>query len=120
MAQGKAQYLSSGQGGGVPLPPPMVASLDASVGFSSAPSSAALGSANGNVGVNSVVGAWAYQGSRAAYADRRIMNAQGNSVNSVDTISGKLAWKAEARGKNIDRNSQVFSPPALGAKDMYL
>src|SRR5882762_4346363 len=83
IAKSKADYLKQGNGGGVALSSEAVHSLDSSVGFSAAPSSAKLAEANQAVGVNSVVGAWAFQGSRAAVSKGQILNAQGNYINSV-------------------------------------
>src|SRR5215471_21169749 len=94
--------------------------LDSSVGFSAAPSTANLMVANESVGVNSVVGAWAYQGSRAAVSKGQIMNAQGRYLNSVNAKDGKENWRAEVVGGNVSARSQVFSPPAVGAEYLYL
>src|SRR5690606_27181275 len=63
---------------------------------------------------------WAYQGSRAAYRGGRIMNAQGRYLNSVLSGDGRLAWRAEAHGREIDPGAQIFSPPALGEEYLYL
>src|SRR2546428_922277 len=38
--------------------------------------------------VSTVVGAWAYQGSRAAVSKGQILNAQGNYINSVRASDG--------------------------------
>jgi len=66
IAKSKAEYLKEGNGGGVALSAQAVTSLDSSVGFGAAPPSAKLAQANAAVGVSTVAGAWAYQGSRAA------------------------------------------------------
>jgi outer membrane protein assembly factor BamB len=97
-----------------------VGSLDASVGFSSAPSAAKLSEANKHIGVSTVAGAWAYQGSRAAYRNGKMMNAQGKYLNSIKAGDGKFAWRAEVKGKGIGEDTQVFSPPALGESNLYL
>src|SRR5215470_11446035 len=109
IAGNKADYLSKDSGGGVALSAPKVAELDASVGFGAAPQAAKLSAANESVGVNSVVGAWAYQGSRAAVSNGQIMNAQGNYLNSVRAKDGKENWRAEVVGGNVSSNMQVFS-----------
>jgi outer membrane protein assembly factor BamB len=67
-----------------------------------------------------VAGAWAYQGSRAAYGNGRIMNAQANRVNAIGSKQGDVAWTAEAIGQSIDASAQLFSPPALGKDNLYL
>src|SRR5207245_7277798 len=109
-----------GGGGGVALSAQAVTSLDSSVGFSAAPASAKLAEANGAVGVNSVVGAWAYQGSRAAVSKGQILNAQGNSSNSVRGSDGKQSWQTEVVGTHSGPGGQVFSPPAVGRDYLYL
>jgi len=120
LAAGKADYLDKGKGGGVALSGAQVTSMDASVGFSAAPSSAQLKSASENVGVATVVGGWAYQGSRAALSKGQILNAQGNNLNSVRASDGKQAWKAEVVGATNGPSSQLFSPPSVGRDYMYL
>jgi len=120
LAREKAGYLVEGRGGGVPLKAAQTMALDSSVGFSTAPAAAGLSSASKNVGVNTVVGAWAYQGSRAAVSRGRILNAQGNFVNALSVADGKTLWRAEVKGKDLSAEAQVFAPPALGAEYMYL
>ena len=120
IAKSKADYLKAGSGGGVGLSADAVTSLDSSVGFSAAPSSAKLVEANGTVGVNSVVGAWAYQGSRAAISRGQILNAQGNYINSVRASDGKQSWQTEVVGSRAAPGGQVFSPPAVGRDYLYL
>src|SRR6266404_257573 len=120
IAKSKADYLKEGGGGGVAISGEAVKSLDSSVGFSSAPASAKLAEANGSVGVNSVAGAWAYQGSRAAISKGQILNAQGNYINSVRASDGRQSWQAEVVGSHSARGGQVFSPPAVGHDYLYL
>jgi Ca-activated chloride channel homolog len=120
IARSKADYLKKDNGGGVALPKAQLQSLDSSVGFSAAPPSAKLATANASVGVNSVAGAWAYQGSRAAVSKGQILNAQGNFLNSVRASDGKQSWQAEIVGAPGASGGQVFSPPAVGRDYMYL
>ena len=120
MAAGKAKYLGQNKGGGVGISKEAQGAADAAVGFSSAPPAAKLDAANQHLGINTVVGGWAYQGSRAAHKGGQMMNAQGRFINSVRMTDGNLAWRAEVNGTNIDIDSQVFSPPALGEQNMYL
>jgi len=87
-----------------------VTSLDSSVGFSAPPPSAKLAEASNAVGVNTVVGAWAYQGSRAAVSKGQILNAQGNYINSVRASDGRQSWQAEVVGSHAAPGGQVFSP----------
>jgi outer membrane protein assembly factor BamB len=119
-ASSKAGYLGRNKGGGVALKQEAQASLDSSVGFSNAPAAAELGRANDHVGVSTVVGGWAYQGSRAAYSKGRMLNAQGRYLNSVNAADGRFAWRAEVSGGGLTADAQVFSPPALGENFLYL
>jgi len=120
LAEDKAEYLRKDNGGGVALAAPALKSLDTSVGFSAAPTSAQLSTANEMIGVNTVVGAWAYQGSRAAVSRGQILNAQGNHVNSVRASDGKQTWQAEVVGTGNAPGAQIFSPPAVGRDYLYL
>ena len=116
----KADYLNAGNGGGVAVTTQAQAALDSTVGFSSAPAAAKLKAAEQNVGVATVAGAWAYQGSRAAYSQGQMLNAQGRTLNSVNAENGRANWQAEVSGKSVSNTMQVFSPPALGRDYMYL
>ena len=120
LARGRADYLAEGEGRGSNLAVQAQKSLDSSVGFATAPAAAKIASAGKNVGVNSVVGGWAYQGSRPAHNGGSIFNAQGKYLNSVSTKDGKAQWQAEVYGKSVSEQSQVFSPPSLGREYMYL
>lgn len=119
MAAGRAEYLSVNSGGGVAIDEHQQKALDGSVGFATAPAAAQLDRANAHLGVKTVAGGWAYQGARAAQKNGQIMNAQGRWLNCVGAKSGEMAWRGEARGKGIDADGQVFSPPSLGNEDMY-
>ena len=119
-ARSEAAYLGRNMGGGVAIRKEAQASLDSSVGFGSAPAAAELGRANDHVGVSTVVGGWAYQGSRAAYSKGRMLNAQGRYLNSVNADDGRFAWRAEVSGGGLAADAQVFSPPALGEDFLYL
>jgi Ca-activated chloride channel family protein len=120
LAREEAEYIAEGKGGGVGLSTQAVQTLDSSVGFATAPAAAKLGDASKNVGVTSVVGGWAYQGSRAALSQGQILNAQGRYLNSLRASDGSLIWRAEIKGKDVNAAGQVFAPPALGHERMYL
>lgn len=119
-ASSEAGYLDRDKGGGVALKQEAQASLDSSVGFSNAPAAAQLHKANDHLGVKTVVGGWAYQGSRAAYSKGRMLNAQGRYLNSINAADGGFAWRAEVSGGGLAEDAQVFSPPALGEEFIYL
>jgi hypothetical protein len=78
------------------------------------------GGAAGNVNVGTVARGSAFQGSKAAYAKDRIVNAQGNALNCVGASDGRVRWRGLAEGKQIGNDAQIFVPPALGAKNMYV
>lgn len=125
LAKSEAQYLEENKGGLIGGQSPGLGTaeaitLDASVGFATAPPAAKLETANKQVGVSTVVGGWAYQGSRVAYGRGRMMNAQGRFLNCIQAIDGRFAWRAEVKGAGINADSQVFSPPALGDRNLYL
>jgi outer membrane protein assembly factor BamB len=111
----EADYLRNGAGVG--LKGDLLHNLDASVGFRTAPASAKLNEAAAHIGVKTVAGAWAWQGSRAAHAKGRVMNAQGRFVHSFQADAGSGAWRAEAKGRSGD---QLFAPPSLGKDHLYL
>ena len=116
----EAAYLDRDKGGGVALKQEAQGALDSSVGFGNAPASAQLGKANDHLGVKTVVGGWAYQGSRAAYSKGQMLNAQGRYLNSIGAEDGRYKWRAEVSGGGLTADSQVFSPPALGEQFLYL
>ncbi len=120
LAAGEAKYLGEGKGGGVGISAQAQGAADAAVGFSAPPPAAKLEKANKHLGVRTVVGGWAYQGSRPTYKSGQMMNAQGRFINSVRSKDGRFVWRAEVKGAGIEPDSQVFSPPALGEKNMYL
>jgi Ca-activated chloride channel family protein len=115
-----AKYLDEGKGGGVGVSAQQAGTLDSSVGFGNAPQSAELDKANKNVGVKTVVGGWAYQGSRVVVSKGKVLNSQGTHLHSVDAASGKISWQAEMKGAGVKDDSQVFSPPASGRDYLYL
>jgi outer membrane protein assembly factor BamB len=119
-ARDEAAYLGQDKGGGVAITQQAQGALDSSVGFGNAPASAELGKANAHLGVKTVVGGWAYQGSRAAYSRGQMLNAQGRYLNSVGAEDGRFKWRAEVSGGGLAADSQVFSPPALGEQFLYL
>jgi outer membrane protein assembly factor BamB len=119
-ASSEAKYLDKDKGGGVAITQQAQGALDSSVGFSNAPAAAELGKANAHLGVKTVVGGWAYQGSRAAYSRGQMLNAQGRYLNSVNAEDGRFAWRAEVSGGGLTEDAQVFSPPSLGEEFLYL
>jgi Ca-activated chloride channel family protein len=120
IAPSRADYLRKDNGGGVAISAQATAALDSSVGFGAPPPAAKLAQANSNLGVSSVAGAWAFQGSRAAVSKGQILNAQGNYINSVRASDGRQSWQAEVVGSHAAAGGQIFSPPAVGRDFLYL
>lgn len=121
LAAGKAEYLAKSKGGGGALSVQAQETLDASVGFGGgAPAAANLSAAAKNVGVATVAGGWAYQGSRAALSRGQVLNAQGRFINALAARTGAETWRAEIVGEGLTASQQVFTPPALGAVNLYL
>jgi Ca-activated chloride channel family protein len=97
------------------------AELDASVGFGSAPGAAKLSQAKGNVGQYSVVGCWAYQGSRPVNSNNRSYNAMGNEIQAIDINDGKKVWSRTYDDLTEEGlGGRVFSPPSLANKKLFL
>jgi len=119
-ALGESPYLARNCGGGSGLSGGLCAALDTSVGFSKAPGAARLDAANDHVGLWSVSGAWAYQGSRPAFANSRLYNVRGRTVYCVDHATGAYCWETEAAGFGVDARQQMFLPPAMGREYIYL
>jgi outer membrane protein assembly factor BamB len=120
LAKTAADYLREDRGSAAAMTIEVQKSLDSSVGFASAPAAAKIAQANKSVGVNSVVGGWAFQGSRAAHNGDSLFNAQGKYLNSVNAKDGKLQWQAELTGAHVNNAAQVFAPPALGREYIFL
>lgn len=120
IAKTDADYLGEGRGSAGAIGGLAQKSLDSSVGFATAPATAKIAEANKSVGVSSVVGGWAFQGSRPAHNGDSLFNAQGKYLNSVNAKDGKSQWQAELAGAHVTNTAQVFAPPALGRDYMYL
>jgi Ca-activated chloride channel family protein len=95
------------------------AALDASVGFSSAPSAAKLGQSEMNLGVASVSGIWAYQGSRPTIINGVSYTSMGDTLKALDAASGRVLWKRRIKVKDSP-GGRPFSPPSYAAGKLYL
>jgi len=95
-------------------------SLDAGVGFSSAPGSAKLGQAKENVGQYSVVGCWAYQGSRPVIKNKYSYNAMGNEIQALDIKTGNKIWSQKYDLNEEGIGGRVFSPPSYANGKLFL
>ena len=120
LAEMEADYLRPGRGGGVGISGGKLKDLDSSVGFSMPPLSGKFIFSDAHVGVSTVAGAWAYQGSKAAFSKGRIMNAQGRTISSMHLDEEGRSWRSHTTGGRSGAKDQVFCPPALGKEYMYL
>jgi outer membrane protein assembly factor BamB len=117
-AQRHAPYLSYGRS---TANLEVQSALDASVGFASAPGAAKLSQAKENVGQYSVVGCWAYQGSRPVVKNNRSYNAMGNEIQALDIDSGEKVWSKTYDELNTEGvGGRVFSPPSYANKKLFL
>jgi Ca-activated chloride channel family protein len=95
-------------------------SLDASVGFGTAPGAAKLEQAKENVGQSSVVGSWAYQGSRPVVNHGRLYNAMGDEIQCLNTRSGKKVWSQKYQTKEEGLGGRFLSPPSYANGKLFL
>jgi len=97
------------------------AELDASVGFGTAPGSAKIDQAKTNVGQGSVVGCWAFQGSRPVVRDGFSFNAMGNEIQALDTKTGKEKWSNTYDNMNKEGvGGRIFSPPSYANNKLFV
>ncbi len=92
--------------------------LDAAVGFGAAPAAAKLDQATENLGVGTVSGVWAYQGSRPVVKGSRSYNAMGDAVRAVDVESGEVLWENEYE-QGEARGGRALTPPSLAGDNLY-
>jgi Ca-activated chloride channel family protein len=97
--------------------------MDANVGFPGAnKGDSKINQATGNLGQNSVVGVWSYQGSRPHVAGNLLYSAMGDSVKCVDLKTEKLLWKVDPhekkeKGELLDA---VLTPPVVVNGKIFL
>jgi outer membrane protein assembly factor BamB len=97
------------------------AELDASVGFGSVPSAAKLDQAKNNIGMYSVAGCWAYQGSRPVIKNGYSYNAMGNEIQALDIDSGKQKWSKKYDDFEEEGiGGRVFSPPSYANEKLFI
>jgi len=93
--------------------------LDASVGFSAAPAAAKLAQSEENLGIASVSGVWAYQGSRPTIIEGVSYSSMGDTLKALDAASGKVIWKRYIEIKDSP-GGRPFSPPSYASGKLYL
>jgi Ca-activated chloride channel family protein len=87
---------------------------DSSVGFSSAPATAKVSEAAGNLGQASVRGLWEFQGSRPLILGGRSFASQGDALRCVGE-EGKVAWERKVGGDAKAIGGHLATPPAFAA-----
>jgi len=95
------------------------AALDASVGFTSAPSAAKLEQSAVNLGIFSVSGVWAYQGSRPTLIHGVSYSSMGDTLKALEAESGKVIWTSYIQIKDYP-GGRPFSPPSYAAGKLYI
>lgn len=93
---------------------------DTAVGFASAPPSAKLDVAEKNVGVKTVCGAWAYQGSRPSVAGGRCFAAMGEVLLCHDLRTGRILWEKSFKPSKPIQGMRLLNPPALANGKIFL
>ena len=93
---------------------------DAGVGFAVAPETAKLAAAEANLGVKTVCGAWAYQGSRPSVIGNRSYAAMGDVLLCHDLRSGKILWKKSLKPEKVVEGLRLLAPPALANRRVFL
>jgi len=114
-AYGQADYLNKEEGTRYAE---AQKTLDSAVGFGSAPAAAKLGAAEANLGVGSVSGYWAYQGSRPVVLNDVSYNAMGDAVRAVDVKSGKVLWEQRYKPRE-EVGGRALTPPSLAGDNLY-
>jgi len=95
------------------------AALDASVGFTSAPSAAKLEQSEANLGITSVSGVWAYQGSRPTLIHGVSYSLMGDTLKALDAESGEVLWRRYIEIKDSP-GGRPFTPPSYAAGKLYV
>jgi Ca-activated chloride channel homolog len=88
---------------------------DAGVGFAAAPADAKLYQARGNLGQNTVVGVWSYQGSRPFIFKDTLVSTMGDTVKCVSIKDEKVLWTKELhpRKEKEPLVDCAVTPPAV-------
>lgn len=95
------------------------AELDASVGFGAAPAAAKLSQARENVGQYSVVGCWAYQGSRPVIRNGHSYNAMGNEIQCLNITTGRVVWSHIYELDEEGIGGRVLTPPSYANDKLF-
>jgi Ca-activated chloride channel family protein len=93
---------------------------DSAVGFAAVPAAAKLESAEKNVGVKTVCGAWAYQGSRPSVAAGRSYAAMGDVLFCHDLRRGSILWERSFKQAKPMEGMRFLTPPSLANGKVFL
>lgn len=92
---------------------------DSSVGFSYAPENAKLSQGMHNLGWGSVMGIWAFQGSRPVVIDALSYASQDDIVVCTDTDSGEVSWEFEYKPEGERLGGRLLTPPSVADDKLY-
>jgi len=92
---------------------------DASVGFSYAPETAKLSQGMDNLGWGSVMGIWAFQGSRPVVIDDLSYASQDDIVVCTDIDSGEVNWEYEYKPEGERLGGRLLTPPSVAGDKLY-
>lgn len=88
--------------------------LDAAVGFAVSKGSAQMVASKANLGLASVHGIWAYQGSKVFIDHGKLYGSMGDRTQSVDPESGKVIWSRVLNDAQATATTQgVLTPPTI-------
>jgi Ca-activated chloride channel homolog len=93
---------------------------DASVGFASAPASAKLHQAESNLGVSSVSGVWAYQGSRPMVSNGNSYQSMGDNLQCLDVKTGEKQWEQKRSRRDREGGGRLLTPPSLTSQKLFI
>jgi Ca-activated chloride channel family protein len=93
---------------------------DASVGFSTGPSTAKLDKAYENIGQSTVRGLWEYQGSRPIFYKGRLYTTFGDAVSCIDPKTEKIIWEKRLEGDLEKLGGHLATPPSLAGEKIYI
>ena len=98
----------------------LYSALEASVGFSTPPSTAKLHLAAEHLGVGHVASVWAYQGSRPEVFDDGIFGVLDDVVHCLDVGTKKPLWRVQVESGAEKSAHRALSPPAVTDTHLYV
>lgn len=86
---------------------------DTQVGFSNAPAAAKISQAQSNLGISTVSGVWAYQGSRPLLNEGQSYQTMHDELRCVDARTGKSVWSYKYTAKKSGFAGRTMTPPVI-------